>query len=79
MSELYSLKGRDFINSALSAVAVAIVFSLNGVFQQAGFNILEANWGVILGDTFNVAIIAFIGVLAHTFTQDKAGKTFGSI
>lgn len=79
MSELYSLKGRDFINSALSAVAVAVVFSLNGVFQQAGFNVLSADWGIILGEAFNVAIIAFIGVLAHTFTQDKDGKFLGSI
>ena len=79
MSELYRLKGRDFLNRALSAVAVAVVFSLNGVFQQAGFNVFAANWGLILGDTFNVAIIAFIGVLAHTFTQDKNGRTFGSL
>lgn len=79
MSELYSLRGRDFINSALSAVAVAVVFSLNGVLQQAGFNVFSADWGLILGDALNVAIIAFIGVLAHTFTQDAKGKTFGSI
>lgn len=79
MSELYSLKGRDFLNSALSAVAVSVIFTLNGVFQTAGFNVFSAQWGVILGDTLNVAIIAFIGVLAHTFSQDAKGKTFGSI
>ena len=79
MSELYSLKGRDFINSALSAVAVAVIASFNGVFQQAGFNVFSANWGLILGDAFNVAIVAFIGILAHTFVQDRNGKTFGSI
>ena len=77
MSELYSLRGRDFLNSALSAIAVAVVFSLNGVFQQAGFNLFEANWGVILGDALNVAIIAFVGVLSHQFVQDKNGRTLG--
>ena len=76
-SDLYSLKGRDFINSALSAVAVAVVFSLNGVFQQTGFNVFAADWGVILGNAFNVAIIAFVGVLSHQFVQDKNGRTLG--
>jgi len=79
MSELYTLRGRDFLNSALSAVAVAVVFSLNGVFQSAGFNVFSADWGAILGDTINVAVIAFLGVLAHTFVQDSRGKTFGSL
>ena len=78
-SELYNLRGRDFLNSALSAIAVAVVFSLNGVFQQAGFSIFDANWGVILGDAINVAIIAFIGVLSHQFVQDKDGRAFGSV
>jgi len=77
MSELYSLRGKDFINSALSAVAVAVVFSLNGVFQQAGFNLFSADWGAILGDALNVAIIAFVGVLSHQFVQDKNGRTLG--
>ena len=78
-SGIFTLDWARFLDSAVTAVFVAVVVGLAGVAQTSGFSLFSADWPSILSNMFNLGFIAFIGQLANNFVSDKEGKVFGHI
>ena len=77
--QLWSVGMRDVFKGAVTAILAAILTVLYGVFNQAGFDVFEADWGVILSDVINVALTAFLAYLGKNFISDADDKILGSI
>ena len=79
MSTIFKLNSRDFLDSFISAVIVAVVVALAGVVQTPGFSVFTAPWKEILSSMFNVGVVTFIGILAKSFGTSSNGKFMGRI
>jgi len=78
-SGIFTLSWTRFLDSAVTAVFVAVVVGLAGIVQTPGFSLFSADWPSILQSMLNLGFIAFIGQLANNFVSDKEGKVFGKI
>ena len=76
---LWSIGKSDFINSLFVAIFAAVLVVLAGVFQQPGFNVFEANWGLILKSLINVGLISFVASLSKAFSSDRNDKLLGHL
>lgn len=79
MSNIYSVSKSDFVQSLVNAVFCAVIAAFAGIAGTPGFNVFQAEWGLILGQMINTAIIVAIGSLAKKFTSDAEGKFLGKI
>lgn len=73
------LKANDFVRGAVTAVFAAIIMVVYGYIQQPDFNVFDANWGAILAQAFNSAVISFVAYLGKNAVTDSNGKIFGAL
>lgn len=76
-SKLFNLNGNDLFKGAVTAVLAAIITVLYGVVSQAGFNVFEADWGVILTNVIQGALTAFIAYIGKNVLSDEDGDFLG--
>jgi len=76
-SPLFKIGSSDVFKGAVTAVLAAIITVLYGVVSQAGFNVFEADWGVILTNVTQGALTAFIAYLGKNFLSTENGDFLG--
>lgn len=79
MSELKTLTGNDFVQSLITGVFGAVIVALGGIVSTPGFNVFSANWGQILPNMVNIAIITSISAIVKAYSTGSNNKTFGKI
>lgn len=79
MSEIYRLKGADFVKGLITAVFGAVIATVYGLFQTPDFNLFQADYASIGNDVVKVAISTFIAYLSKNLFTDSSGKVFGKI
>ncbi len=67
----------DIVKGGITAVIAAVVVTLAGVFQSAGFDVFSADWGSILTMTINAAVSAFVGYIGKNLLTDSSGAFMG--
>lgn len=76
-SPLLKLGSHDIVKGAITAVLAAVITVLYGVVSQAGFNVFEADWGVILTNVMQGALTAFVAYLGKNLLSDENGDFMG--
>lgn len=75
MSELFTLKVKDWSKGLVVAVAVALLGTLQQMITGHGFDFASYDWGMIT----NAVGLAFTAYIAKQFGTDDNGKFMGRI
>lgn len=76
MSKLGTLGKRDFINGLFIAIGSAVLTALVTIFNQAGFNIFEADWYTVINNVITVSLIATSTYLSKNLLTNRPGELF---
>lgn len=78
-SELGKLTSNDFVRGAVTAVFAAIIMVVVGFVNQPDFNVFTADWGAILAQAVNAAIVSFGAYISKNLLTASNGKIFGTL
>ena len=78
-SNIYSINLKDLSKGLVIAILGGFILPLLAAVQTPGFDILTANWSVILSLGVNGGFAAFSGYILKQFFSDKNGLVFGKI
>ena len=78
-SKFLRLNINDVVRGLITAIFTAVIVTLYGAVNQAGFDIFTADWGVIASTALSAGFSAFIGYLGKNVMTAENGKVFGKI
>lgn len=82
---MYSLKAVDFVKGVITAVFAGVVLAIlavmHGVVTADNFDVFSIDWGMLIHNMINTAIIGaeggFAGYISKNFFTDKNGAFLG--
>ena len=67
------------MRGAVTAVFAAVIMVVVGYVSQPDFNVFSADWGGILAQAVNAAIVSFVAYLSKNLLTASNGKIFGTL